>query len=165
MNDEKKQITEKDKDVIDAWFEKAKTVTKGDLPGFFEHVVNGFSHDYGTICHALAACAVAACWAANREPGARGDITGFQAGAVMWTFVQRWMHEKGPMTLVKYENMLYPQYARVFEREISPETWQWLQDEAKKKLKVAGDAHPEVLRHWRSIVDGQVPFGFAVVKE
>ena len=48
---------------------------------------------------------------------------------------------------------------------IAPGLWRWLQDEAKKKLEGTTSAHPEVLAHWQSIVDGRVPFGFTVVEE
>ena len=40
-------------------------------------------HDYGTVCHALAAVALAGAYKANRD---WAGITGFQSGFVMWSW-------------------------------------------------------------------------------
>jgi hypothetical protein len=37
-----------------------------------------------------------------------------------------------------------------------------LQDEAKKKLAEETYANPRIIKHWREIVDGKVPFGYGV---
>ena len=62
--------------------------------------------------------------------------------------------------------MLYPGYADHYDKVISEEIWESLQEEAKKKLEQAKKnkefASPNVVEHWRSIVDGKVPFGFRV---
>ena len=70
------------------WFELARKQTLETLPGFINYVMNDYMHDYGTICHAVAACALASAWAANDSPN--GGITGFQANFVMWDFVKQW---------------------------------------------------------------------------
>ena len=160
----KKAITEKDKDIIEGWVKQTDKVTLDNLPAFLRELTQDYEHDYGTICHAVAIGAVAAAKAVNRSPA--GGITGFQAGAVFWEFYKRWMHEEGPARLIKYQDMLYPQYDNQFEKTISPDTWAWLQEQAKKNL---GDkqatAHDKVLMHWKSIVDGKVPFGFKVKED
>lgn len=143
------------------WYKQAKEITAETLPEFIRHLSEDYNHDYGTICHALAAGAIATCWVINRSPS--GGITGFQAGGVMWEFIKNWMHyENDPMRLVKYDNMLYPQYGHNFEKIISKNTFKWLQKEANEKLTASENAHPEVIEHWKSIVDGQVPFGYEI---
>lgn len=150
------------------WFKEAKKQTLDTLPEFANHVMNDYAHDYGSVCHAVAACAIAAAWAANDAPGACGGITGFQAGAVMWDFIKEWMYSsnKCGLKIVDYDNMLYPQYADKFQKKISKETWTSLQEQAKKSLEEDSSyAHPNVVNHWQMIADGHIPFGYVAVEE
>lgn len=137
-------------------------MTLDKLPEFINHLLNDYTHDYGTICHAIAAGAVATAWAMNNDP--HGGITGFQAGAVMWEFVRNWMHEDGPMKLVRYDTMLYPQYEDHYDKVISKSTFDYLQEKARENLE-RGEAHPSVMAHWQSIVDGNVPFGYSIKED
>lgn len=144
------------------WYDESRKVTLATLPEFLRHLTEDYGHDYGTICHAVAAAAIAAARAVDHSPA--GGITGFQAGAIMWEFVSEWQGYRGqPLRLVKYEEMLYPQYDDAFAKTITPDTWDWLQKKAAEKL--AGNSegsHPDVLAHWESIVAGIVPFGYEV---
>lgn len=142
------------------WYEDAEKVENLDqLMGFLKHLLEDYQHDYGTICHALSAGAVATCWAMDRVGG---GITGFQAGCVMWGFIGGWnqQYRDKPLRFVNFENMLYPQYADKFSTEMSAETWKWLQDQAAKNLETEREVHPNVWDHWQSIVNGGVPFGW-----
>ena len=181
MANEVKEITE-EMHLEKEWFEEASKQTFETLPEFVDRIMNGYHHDYGTVCHAISACAIAAAYAANHSPGARGGITGFQSCFIMWDFVRQWSFptNKCGMKIVNYDNMLYPQYADKFEEyQISKGVWESLQKTAKEKMdesdKAKADyeaglteydesACSEVYRHWKSIVDGKVPFGY-VVKE
>jgi len=148
------------------WFEEAGKQTPDTLMGFINHVMNDYIHDYGTLCHAIAACAVAAAWAANECKGARGGITGFQAGFVMWDFIRHWTHRnnKCGMKLIDYDNMLYPQYEERFDKTIPKDVWELLQKQAAEKLEVKGGyCADSVASHWRNIVNGHVPFNYRVV--
>ena len=121
------------------WFELARKQTLETLPGFINHVMNDYMHDYGTICHAVAACALAAAWAANDSPN--GGITGFQANFVMWD----------------------SQYKERFEKVLSASVWESLQERAKECLNEESSlAAEEVKNHWENIVSGNVPFGYKV---
>lgn len=146
------------------WFEDARKQTVETLPAFVNHIMNDYDHDYGTVCHAVAACAIAAMEAANNTPN--GGITGFQAGFVMWDFVRQvcYSSNKCGLRLIDYDNFLYPQYAYKYEKTISPATWKAIQEQAKKNLDDRDHAHSAILEHWKSIVDGKVPFGY-IVKE
>jgi len=148
------------------WFEQAEKQTLKTLPDFVSHVMSDYSHDYGTVCHAVAACALAAAWAANKEPN--GGITGFQAGFVMWDFIKQWSfpYNKTGLRIVDFDNMLYPQYEYKFNKTISKDLWEKLQDEAKNLLAEKGDfVHPTVSEHWKSIVAGVIPFGYSIIEE
>ena len=143
---------------------KQKKQTVETLPEFIKKLIEDYVHDYGTICHAVAASAIAAANAVNHSP--TGGITGFQAGAVMWEFITNWMSEykNVPLKLISYEKMLFPQYKEDFEETINYDTWKWLQEQAKKKLEAETRAHPDIKAHWESILKGNVPFGYVVKK-
>ena len=155
-----KQIITEEMHLEKEWFKEAAEMKLEGLHAFIDKMMNGYVHDYGTACHAVAACAVAACWAACDKEG----LTGFQAGFVMWDFIKNWtkQYNKTGMKLVGYDDMLYPQYEEKYEKTISQRTWNKLQEEAKNRLEKEKCACGEVMRHWQSIVDGHVPFGYTV---
>lgn len=148
------------------WFDQASKQTLKTLPDYVNHLMNDYEHDYGTVCHAVAACAIAAAWAANNEPN--GGITGFQAGFVMWDFIKQWSfpNNKTGLKIIDYDDMLYPQYAYKFYKTLSEDTWRELQGKAKKLLAEKGDdVHPLVMEHWKSIAAGVIPFGYSIIEE
>lgn len=164
MSDIKAITEENNRADIDEWFAEAEKQTFETLPEFIRHVMNGYKHDYGTVCHAISACAVATANACNRMEGACGGITGFQAGFVMWGFIRHWLYEynKCGLKMVDYDDLLFPQYEYKFEKTIDKRTWEAVQKQAKKNLEENPSA--AVAYHWKSIVEGKVPFGL-VVKE
>jgi hypothetical protein len=149
------------------WFKQAHEQKLETLPEFMNHILNDYCHDYGTICHAISACALAAAWAANSSD--QGGITGFQSSAVMWDFVRQWAYKnnKTSLRIIDYDNMLYPQYKSYFENKtIDQSTWKALQNEAKRRLdEIDSGKEPaadSVISHWKSIVNGVVPFGYKI---
>ena len=146
------------------WYEQAREQTLATLPEFLRHLTADYEHDYGTIVHAVAAGAIAAAWAVNDAPC--GGITGFQAGAVFWEFYANWMSERGPARLLKYDDMLYPQYAHKFAETITASTWKYLREKAAELLREhSSEAHGAVVEHWRQIAAGVPPFGYVVSDE
>jgi len=142
------------------WYKAARKMTVKQLPRFIRHLTQDYDHDYGTICHAVAAASIAAARAVDHSE--QGGITGFQASCIMWEFIQRWMsYEDQPLSLLQYNNMLYPQYKEKFTC-ITTHTWKWLQEQSAKNLKDKIEAHPDVIKHWESIVSGKIPFGLGV---
>lgn len=159
-------ITEEgSRDIIDGWYVEAKTQTLDTINAFIAKLATEYSHDYGTICHAITAAGYAAMCAVDHSP--QGGITGFQAGAIQWEIIRAWgvFGQKGdPLRIVNYENMLYPQYEDKFASTISPSTAEWLKEHATKKLQDPANAtaHPDVIEHWKSVAGGVVPFGYTV---
>ena len=145
------------------WQDRAKDITLETLPEFLRELSQEYKHDYGTICVAIGAAAVAAAWAMERSP--QGGITGFQAGAVTWEFLRGWnssMIGDCGARIQKFDDLLYPQYADRFT-SISSDTWKNLQEKAADNLKTGNrNAHPDVLEHWASIAEGIVPFGLRI---
>lgn len=151
------------------WFEQAREQKLETLPEFMNHILNDYCHSYGTICHAISACALAAAWAANNSN--QGGITGFQAGCVMWDFIRQWSYSsnKCGLAIINYDKMLYPQYENRFcKKTISPYTWASLQKRARELLEEtnAGElAADRVIEHWQNIVNGIVPFEYTVEED
>lgn len=144
------------------WFKEAQNQTLDTLTQFIDHLMTDYSHDYGTICHAIAASAIAATYAADKSP--QGGITGFQASFIMWDYIKQWMkpNNKCGLKLIDYDDMLYPQFENKYAKTISSDTWRRLQEEAAKNLKTVDYACDEVRAHWQSIVDGKIPFDYIV---
>lgn len=149
------------KDIKKDWFKQARCIkTTNGLIKFINHLLNDYEHDYGTVVHAISAMALATAWMSASIEG----ITGFQAGCVMWDFVRYWLFEdnKVGLKLFNYDDMLYPQNEYKYEKTISEDVWKKLKEEAQNKLSSDSNAHPTVIKHWESIVDGKVPFGYEV---
>lgn len=160
---ERKAITE-EMHLEKEWFEKsAKIQTIDELTQFINKVLNSYSHDYGTACHAIAACAVACAWYGAHVEG----ITGFQASFVMWDFIRNWMFESNTcgLKLIDYDEFLYPQYSYKYDKVLNKNTWEAIQKEAIRLLEENDDACREVRQHWKNISEGVVPFGYRIEEE
>lgn len=131
-----------------------------DLIVFLQRVKENCNTGYGTAPRAIAQAALATAWYLASDFG----ITGFQAGCTMWDFIVDWSFSSNEcgLKIVDYDTMLYPQYAYKFEKTISKDTFEALQKSAKKRLEESERAHPNVIKHWESIVDGNVPFGYVI---
>ena len=146
------------------WFEEAKEQTIETLPEFMKRILDE-PQSYDSIVEAITACALGAAWAADHHPN--GGITGFQGSWVMWQFIKHWMckGDSCGLKLVDYDDMLYPQYDYKFcDKTIDRSTWKALQKKAAEYLAEDRGVE-EVKAHWRSIVNGVVPFGYTVKED
>lgn len=159
---EEKIVVTEDMQPEKEWYEQAKHIeTVEELSKFINHLLHDYHHDYGTVCKAIGASAVAC---ANL--GAHDQcITSFQAGFIMWEFIRHWTKEFNEcgLRLIDYDDFLYPQYGDKYDKVISELTWKAIQKKAMELLsKDDGRACQEVKQHWKSIVNGVVPFGYKV---
>lgn len=118
-----------------------------ELLAYIESLVNR-EHDYGTCVYAMSMSAVATF---NYVAGMLG-VTGFQASCADLDILRRTRSLKGPFSIQRGEDWLYPQYdpeerLRKFRVEIS----EWLSAEAKQLLKERDSAHPNVVAHWQKL--------------
>ena len=143
-------------------YKKADDIkTKEELDNMLAEVINNKELDYGKICYAISGCMLAVLNYIDRSEV--GGITGFQASLIGWQMVRKLIVDSEiGMKLVDYSNMLFPQYEFEFEKNIPAEIWEKLQEKAKEKLEKVPDAHPNVIKHWQSIVDGEIPFGYKI---
>ena len=149
-------ITEEDnKDVIDEWWAFAEGCASiDDAAAFAKRLSDDYCHDYGTVCHAIAAAGVAMANAVSRPQG----ITWFQGSAVGWMLHSHWMRwGDEPRRMLDLSNLLYPQYDDQWTR-VSPSTQEWLVEKAKRLL--AENHHPMssvVRERWELVASGQLP--------
>lgn len=117
----------------DQWYEDAKKQTVDSLPDFVRHLTTDYAHDYGTICHAVAAAGLAAVYAVNNSP--QGGITGYQAGFIMWQIIRQLNYQgnKAGLRILDYDNLLYPQYEDEFT-SISSDNWEAVKKEAQNRI-------------------------------
>ncbi|MDO5540568.1 MAG: hypothetical protein Q4F83_10950 [Eubacteriales bacterium] len=139
-----KQVITEEMKIHEEWYKEAADMTMEKLPEFLRHLTEDYQHDYGTICHALSAGAVATAWAMDKTPCA--GITGFQAGFVMWGFIQHWQypHNCCGLRLLDMDNLLYPQYEDKFHT-ISRDTWEKVQKEAAERIAESRRQHENYL--------------------
>lgn len=62
---EKKKITE-EMGLHDEWYKRAKSMNPDGFPEFFREMTEDYVHDYGTVCHAMAAIGLTAMFAFNK---------------------------------------------------------------------------------------------------
>lgn len=162
---EKIVLTEdNDIDVGMQWMEIAREMNRSLLPAFIDHLMDGYCHTYNSYVYACTACAVATAYACGK------DLSGFQASAitVMFPLYFYYYNAKTSIKIINYDDMLYPQYEYKYDKTISPATWAILQKTAADYIAVAKDegiVRYDVLKHWQSIVDGVVPFGYMVEED
>lgn len=146
----------------DLLIEKRKEIKNfDDLVSYLEYVKDNCNYDYGVAPCSIAQAALAVAWYLACDFG----ITGFQAGFITWEFIRGFTYtsNKCGLRLIDYNDMLYPQYEYKFtEKIITSDIWNILQNQAKEKLEKHPNANPSVVKHWQSIVDGKVPFGYVV---
>ena len=134
-----------------------------DLVAFLQRVKDTCNTGYGTAPRAIAQAALATAWYLSSEFG----ITGFQAGFTMWDFIRDWSYPNNEcgMKIISYDDMLYPQCEYRYQKTITRDVFDALQQAAKKNLESTEYAHPDVINHWKSIAEGNVPFGYIIQDE
>lgn len=143
----------------------SKVKTKKDLDKLLNEIIESKDLDYGKIVYAICGAMKATC---NYIDNSKvGGITGFQAGFIGWEMIKEYTityNNQFGMKILNYGDLLYPRYEYKFEKTITKDTWEALREQAYENIRNIPDAHPNVLNHWKSIIDGEVPFGF-VIKE
>lgn len=163
------------------------------LVEFLKDVRDNYNTDYGTAPRAIAQASVATAWYLASVFGITGFQAGFVMWDFIRDWQYR--NNECGLKIIDYDNMLYPQYEYKFtEKTISKWQWEALQKQAQKELdriqetvesynrnqaegmedfinKEGRDwvetdfCNVRVLNHWKSIVEGKVPFGYRVVED
>ena len=131
-----------------------------DLMNYIQNIIDNYDIGYGTAPRAIAQAALATSYYLADMFG----ITFFQASCVMWDFIKDWSFRgnKCGLKIVNYDDMLYPQYNYKFQKTIKKDTFEALQKAAENNLKKHQFSSSAVIKHWKSIVDGNVPFEYII---
>lgn len=136
--------------------------TFDELVSYLQYVKDNCNTCYGEAPRAISQAALAVSWYLASEFG----ITGWQAGFVMWDYVRGWRFNdnKCGLRLIDYDEMLYPQHEYKFEKIIPLNIFEDLKIAAKEKIEEERPyaVHPDVLAHWKSIAEGNIPFGYKI---
>lgn len=81
--------------------------------------------------------------------------------SVVGQFLSQWLLIEGPFRIVAYEQMLYPQYEKHFQKTLPRQVHAWLVDQAQTKVAGGGMAR-EVREHMMEIAEEKLPFGWAI---
>ena len=160
------------------------------LVEFLKDVRDNYNYDYGVAPRAIAQASVATAWYFAYVFGITGFQAGFVMWDFIRDWQYR-DNECG-LKIVDYDLMLYPQYEYKFtEKTISEWQWEALQEKAQKEIDRINETvesynksqakgmedfinkegrdwvdtdfcNIRVLNHWKSIIEGKVPFGFKV---
>ena len=160
------------------------------LVEFLKDVRDNYNYDYGVAPRAIAQASVATAWYFAYVFGITGFQAGFVMWDFIRDWQYR-DNECG-LKIVDYDLMLYPQYEYKFtEKTISEWQWEALQEKAQKEIDRINETvetynrsqakgmegfinkegrdwvdtdfcNVRVLNHWKSIIEGKVPFGFKV---
>lgn len=163
------------------------------LVEFLKDVRDNYNYDYGVAPRAIAQASVATAWYFAYVFGITSFQAGFVMWDFIRDWQYR-DNECG-LKIVDYDLMLYPQYEYKFtEKTISKWQWEALQKKAQKEIDRINETvdsynksqakgmedfinkegrdwvdtdfcNIRVLNHWKSIVEGKVPFGYRVEKD
>lgn len=148
MNMKVKSTTEKElREEEAAW---PKTIE--ELQEYIQSLVE-LQHDYGTCVYAMS---MAACATLNYVASTLG-CTGFQASCADLDIIRRQRMIKGPLLILKGDDMLYPQFdVQEKLQQLRESSKDWLRDEAKKLLKKPKEGvHPAVWAHWKKLAEAE----------
>lgn len=107
-------------------------------------------HDYGTSAYAMSIFAEAAFNLMAHQMGA----SGFQASCADLDFIRRTRLIDSPFAIITADDMLYPQYNVTEKVAKMLDDWRpWAKEQATTLLQDKTVAHPNVIAHWKSLVD------------
>lgn len=151
------KISEQDKVHLEWYKRSSKSMTEEEMKKFNDELFNDHHHDYGTICHAVAASTLTHL----NNLLYKESMTGLQSSFVMWEIIQRMFNIEVGAMLIKFDDMLYPQYEYKFNSNtIDNNTFKLLQEKAQERMDESGLMTSRVRHHMQSIVDGKIPFGY-----
>lgn len=88
----------------------------------------------------------------------------YQDYQIMWEIVRdiTFYNNICGLQILNFDDMLNPKAGVMFEKTIPSEVFELLQKTAQNLLDNTSEPDPDDVEHWKSIVDGKVPFGYTV---
>lgn len=140
--------------VYEEWKAKANAVQNLEDFNTFYKELTEHKHSYDSVVWACQLVSIAAFKAFNRSP--QGGITGFQLGFVGGGYLQEMLHLKGPVFLLKAEDLLSEYKAGDYIARLDKESHTWLREEARKRLD-GENLHEDAREHLQKMAEGWLP--------
>ena len=142
---------------------KFEPKSEKELFRFIHELTTKYQNDYGTSVHLAVALMKAVFEYVEHLEG----FTGFQVDCMKWLVLKKifLVNDVIGMKLVKYSDILYPQYIEKFGKTIiDKEQHNLIVKMAKDKLAKHSMASVSVIEHWKRLVAGWLPT-YIVVEE
>lgn len=167
-----KPAINEDHGLQDEWYKKALSrLTFEELPGFFNHIFNDFTHNQGTFSHALIAALLATAFSVDKSMPSSKDLNLDlkHMSLINHAFTQLFLNS-GPCRIMQFFFMLFPENKFKFEKIIDEKVWNYLMDQAKMFLKhdlenKFQNIDPATRDHWTSIAKGNIPWGYKLISQ
>ena len=143
------------------WYALGETIDRAHL-GNYAEALRGNVESPEDLVHATVAVADCAVNAMLRELDIKPELM-----YLVSVLVFRKLNDMGDgfTSVTNYDDMLDPSNKNLFEKHMSLEAFEDLQQKANDLLETAPDAHPALRKHWELIVQGRVPFGYSIAEE
>ena len=148
-------------DKHDNWYALGETIDRAHL-GNYAEALRGNVESPEDLVHATVAVADCAVKAMLRELDIKPELM-----YLVSVLVFRKLNDMGDgfTSVTNYDDMLDPSNKNLFEKHMSLEAFEDLQQKAIELLQEHPDAHPALKKHWELIVQGRVPFGYSITEE
>ena len=143
------------------WYALEETIDREHL-GNYAQALRGNVETPEDLVHATVAVANCAVTAMLKELDIKPELM-----YLISVLVFRRLNDMGDgfTSVTNYDDMLDPSNRHLFEKTISREAFEDLQEKAQELLDTVEKVHPAMRRHWELIVQGRVPFGYSVAEE
>ncbi len=150
------------------WAEEAYGLSIDELPKFIHELVE--KYDHSSISKVNMVNIAVTCILNNFYQEKVVPMTEPEVMTSKWTLIKMLFPEvgDGPISIIKWNNLLSPSSDPYFH-SIPDDVFVDIQESAKLLVE-RHEAGREVfsdeeLEHWKSIIDGQVPYGYRIIQE
>ena len=143
------------------WYALAETIDRAHLSNYAQ-ALRGNVETPEDLIHATVALADCAVSSMLKELDIKPELM-----YLISVLVFRRMNKMGDgfTSVTNYDDMLDPGNKHLFEKHISREAFEDLQEKAQELLDSVETVHPAFRKHWEVIVQGRVPFGYSITEE
>ena len=150
------------------WAEKAYETELKDLPDFIQNLIDSYDHSDMSkvnIVNVAITCLLKNLFFNETLDMSEDSVLYAKYQIIRMLFPQE--YGVGPFSIMKWNELLNPT-AEPYFRSIPQQLWEELQQEAKLLLEQeaieTGKYQEKYVDHWKSIIEGEIPFGFRLVE-
>lgn len=147
--------------------ERAFVLELEEIPGFVREVIEKFELEGIQKCNLAVITSIALL--KNFVEGKLFDMSESEFEQTKWLLLKSLFPDlgDGPISIMKWNTLLVPSGESYF-KSISPEAFETIQQSARLLLDMHNSGsrtyEPEQIKHWENIINGEVPFGYTIIK-